>query len=104
MRPYYAKAGYERRPVGLAIVLRAYSVRQRFSLSHTGALEALYVPTRLKRLAGVNLGVAPKPDDTTISRFHRLLEKPYLCCMMLEVVNIHLEPRGIWITAHSSLC
>jgi IS5 family transposase len=36
VRPYYAKAGNGRQPVGLSIMLRAYLVQQWFNLSDPG--------------------------------------------------------------------
>jgi IS5 family transposase len=37
--------------------------------------EAFYESAALRRFVGVDLGVAPAPDETTICRFHHLLEK-----------------------------
>ncbi len=73
--PHYAKAGNGRRPVGLAIMLRTYFVQQWFNLSDPGVEEALYESPGLRRFVGVDLGVAPAPDETTIWRFRHLLEK-----------------------------
>src|ERR1035437_7056094 len=75
VRPYYAKAGNGRQPVGLSIMLRTYFVQQWFNLS--------------------DLGVAPAPDETTVLRFRHLLEQHDLGGLMLEAVNVHLEARGI---------
>jgi transposase, IS5 family len=59
--------------------------------------EALYESAALRRFVGVDLGMAPAPDETTILRFRHLLEKHDLCGLMLEAVNVHLEARGIRI-------
>jgi IS5 family transposase len=66
-------------------------------LSDPGVEEALYESLVLQRFVGVDLGAVPAlaPDETTICRFRHLLEKHDLCGMMLEVVNIHLEAKGI---------
>ena len=66
VRPHYAKAGKGRQPVGLAIMLRTYFVQQWFNLSDPGVEEALYESAALRRFVGVDLGVAPAPDETTI--------------------------------------
>jgi IS5 family transposase len=92
--PHYAKAGNGRRPVGLAIMLRTYFLQQWFNLSDPGVEEALYESAALRRFVGVDLGVAPAPDETTICRFRHLLEKHSLGEEMLEAVNYHLEPRA----------
>lgn len=97
VRPHYAVAGNGRRPVGLEIMLRSYFVQQWFNLSDPGMEEALYESPVLQRFVGVDLGMAPAPDETTICRFRHLLEKHDLCGMMLEAVNVHLEARGIKI-------
>jgi IS5 family transposase len=97
VRPHYAKAGNGRQPVGLSIMLRTYFVQQWFNLSDPGVEEALYESAALRRFVGVDLGVAPAPDETTICRFRHLLEKHDLGGLMLEAVNVHLEARGIRI-------
>src|ERR1039457_5958669 len=95
--PHYAKAGNGRRPVGLAIMLRTYFLQQWFNLSDPGVEEALYESAALRRFVGVDLGVAPAPDETTICRFRHLLEKHSLGEEMLETVNYHLAAKGIQI-------
>jgi IS5 family transposase len=78
-------------------MLRTYFVQQWFNLSDPGVEEALYESATLRRFVGVDLGVAPAPDETTICRFRHLLEKHDLGGLMLEAVNVHLEARGIRI-------
>jgi transposase, IS5 family len=97
VRPHYAKAGNGRQPVGLAIMLRTYFVQQWFNLSDPGVEEALYESAALRRFVGVDLGVAPAPDETTVLRFRHLLEKHGLGGLMLDAVNVHLEAKGIRI-------
>src|ERR1700730_7065496 len=97
VRPHYAKAGKGRQPVGLSIMLRTYFVQQWFNLSDLGVEEALYESAAVRRFVGVDLGVAPAPDETTILRFRHLLEKHDLGGLMLEAVNVHLEAKGIKI-------
>src|ERR1035437_6846428 len=69
VEPHYAKAGNGRQPVGLSIMLRTYFMQQWFNLSDPGVEEALYESAALRRFVGVDLGVAPAPDETTICRF-----------------------------------
>jgi IS5 family transposase len=59
--------------------------------------EAWYESAALRRFVGVDLGVAPVPDEMTICRFGHLPEKPDLGGLMLEAVNVDLEARGIRI-------
>jgi IS5 family transposase len=97
VRPHYAKAGNGRQPVGLSIMLRTYFVQQWFNLSDPGAEELLYESPAVRKFVGVDLGIAPAPDETTLLRFRHLLEAHDLGGMMLEAVNIHLEAKGIRI-------
>jgi len=98
VEPHYPKAGNGRRPVGLGIMLRTYFVQQWFNLSDPGVEEALYDSTSLRRFVGVDLGVAPAPDETSVCRFRHLLEKHELGGAMLDAVNHHLDSKGIRIT------
>ena len=84
VEPVYPKAGNGRQPVGLAIMLRTYFLQQWFGLSDPGMEEAFYESPVLRRFAGVDLGVAAAPDETTILRFRHLLEQHDLCGEMLD--------------------
>jgi IS5 family transposase len=95
--PHYPKAGNGRRPVGLSIMLRTCFLQQWFNLSDPGVEELLYESAAVRRFAGVDLGAAPAPDETTILRFRHLLEKQELGGKMLEIVNLHLDAKGIRI-------
>jgi IS5 family transposase len=96
--PFYPKAGKGRQPVGLSIMLRTYFLQQWFNLSDPGMEEAFYESPVLRRFAGVDLGVAAAPDETTILRFRHLLEQHELCGQMLDTVNHYLETKGIRIS------
>jgi IS5 family transposase len=98
IEPHYPKAGSGRQPVGLSIMLRTYFLQQWFSLSDPGMEEAFYESPVLRRFAGVDLGAAAAPDETTILRFRHLLEEHDLGGAMLDTVNLHLESRGIRIS------
>ena len=62
-----------------------------------GALEQMLDSPALRRFAGVDLGRAAAPDETTILNFRHLLERHDLCGAMLDAVNHYLEDRGIRI-------
>lgn len=98
IEPYYPKGENGRPPVGLDIMLRVYFLQQWFNLSDPGAEEALYESPALRGFAGVDLGRAPAPDESTILGFRHLLEKHDLGGAMLNTVNQYLESRGIRIT------
>src|SRR5207302_5744599 len=66
IEPHYPKAGNGRQPVGLGIMLRVYFLQQWFNLSDPGVEDALYESPALCRFAGVDLGRAAAPDETTV--------------------------------------
>ena len=96
--PHYAKGETGRPPVGLAIMLRVYFLQQWFDLSDPAVEDALYESAVMRRFAGIDLGRAPAPDETTILNFRHLLEAHELCGPMLDAVNLYLESCGIRIT------
>jgi IS5 family transposase len=98
IEPHYPKGENGRPPVGSSIMLRVYFLQQWFNLSDPGAEEALYESPVLRRFAGVDLGRAPAPDESTILQFRHLLEKHDLGGAMLQTVNEYLESRGIRIS------
>jgi transposase, IS5 family len=97
IEPYYPKQGNGRPPIGLSVMLRIYFLQHWFNLSDPAAEEALYDSPALRRFAGVDLGGAPAPDETTILNFRHLLERHDLCGAMLEAVNLYLESCGVRI-------
>lgn len=97
IRPHYPKGGNGRPPLGLSVMLRVYFLQQWFNLSDPGAEDALYESSVLRRFAGVDLGRAPAPDETTILQFRHLLERHDLGGALLDAVNRHLESKGIRI-------
>jgi IS5 family transposase len=92
--PYYSKGEMGRKPVGLEIMLRVYFLQQWFALSDPGMEDALYESPVLRRFAGIDLGRAPVPDETTILNFRHLLEAHELCGQMLDAVNQYLAGKG----------
>ena len=95
--PHYPKGENGRPPVGVKVMLRIYFVQHWFNLSDPAAEEALYDSAALRRFAGVDLGRAPAPDETTILNFRHLLEEHDLCGAMLDAVNLYLDSHGIRI-------
>src|SRR6266481_5927548 len=94
---HYPKAGNGRQPVGLSIMLRTYFLQQWFNLSDPGMEEAFYESPVLRRFAGVDLGRAAAPDETTILRFRHLLQEHELCGKILDTVNHYLACKGLRI-------
>jgi len=89
--------GSSQPPVGLSILLRTYFLQQWFNLSDSGAEDALYESPALRSFVGVDLGVAPAPDEPEIRHFRQMLEKRNLGGELLDRVNTYLAERGIRI-------
>ena len=98
IEPYYPKPGNGRQPVGLSIMLRIYFLQHWFNLSDPGAEDALYDLPALRDFAGVDLGRAAAPDESTILTFRHLLEQHDLCGKILDAVNLYLDRKGIRIS------
>ena len=96
--PHYPKGEKGRKPLRLEVMLRVYFLQQWFALSDPGVEDALYESPVVRSFAGIDLGTAPAPDETTILNFRHLLEKHELCGQMLDTVNHYLESKGIRIT------
>jgi IS5 family transposase len=88
IEPYYRKAGKGRQPVGLGIMLWVYFLQHWFNLSDPGAEDALYDSPALRGFAGVDLGRAAAPDESTILNFRHLLEAHDLCGKIVDATII----------------
>ncbi|TCO82069.1 transposase-like protein DUF772 [Plasticicumulans lactativorans] len=75
IEPHYPKAGKGRRPRGLETMLRIYFMQQWFALSDPGMEDALYDVPCMRAFAGLDLLDGAMPDETTILKFRRLLER-----------------------------
>jgi IS5 family transposase len=75
--------------VGLSIVLRTYFAQHSFSLSDPGVEELLYESWTVRRFVGVDLGIAPTPDETTVLRFRHMLEQHNLGGLIVEATILN---------------
>ena len=95
IEPFYPKAGNGRPPIGLERMLRLHLLQHWFNLSDPMAEEALYESVSMRRFVGIDLGLEPVPDETTILNFRHLLERHKLGKVLFERVNQHLASRGL---------
>lgn len=95
IEPFYPKAGKGRRPIGLERMLRLHLLQHWFNLSDPAAEEALYDSEAMRRFVGIDLGLEPVPDETTILNFRHLLERHGLGKALFERVNDYLASRGV---------
>jgi transposase, IS5 family len=98
--PVYPQAGPQggRPPTGLERMLRIYFLQAWFNLSDPGVEEALYDSVTMRSFVGIDLGVEPVPDETTVCKFRHLLEQHKLGEPLLKAVNRHLKQHGIKVT------
>jgi IS5 family transposase len=95
VEPYYPKSETGRPRIDLMLMLRIHFLQQWFNLSDPAAEESLYDITSMRKFAGVDLGNAPVPDETTICKFRHLLEKHDLGKKLFDEVNAHLRDSGV---------
>jgi hypothetical protein len=76
VQPYYPAGEAGRVPIPLERMLRIHLLQQWFNLSDPAAEEALYDIISTRTFAGIDLGRARVPDETTICKSRHLLEKP----------------------------
>jgi IS5 family transposase len=96
IEPYYPKAGRRgRQPFPLATMLRLYFLQQWYALSDPGLEDALYEIESMRRFAGLDLADDALPDETTILKFRRLLERHELTAKLMNTINDVLEERGL---------
>jgi len=95
IEPHYPKAGRRGRPpMPLASMLRIYFLQQWYALSDPAMEDALYEIASMRRFAGLELLDDALPDETTILKFRRLLERHALTAQMMNVIHDVLAARG----------
>src|SRR3977135_2870462 len=97
VEPQYPRGEAGRPPIDLTLMLRIHFLQQWFNLSDPAAEEALYDSSSLRCVAGIDLGNAPVPDETTICKFRHLLERHGLGKKLFDEVNAHLSDCGVKI-------
>jgi len=99
IEPHYPKPskGGGRPPIALERMFRIYCLQQWYNLSDPAAEEALYDSIVMRRFAGVTSDGDIIPDETTILRFRRLLEKHELTAALFREINSLLAERGLFV-------
>lgn len=96
IEPHYPKAGRRGRPpMPAAMMLRIHFMQQWYALSDPAMEDALYEIESMRRFAGLELNEDAIPDESTILKFRRFLEKHDLGAAMLAKVNAHLTDKGL---------
>jgi IS5 family transposase len=95
IEPYYPKGGSGRKPMPLERMLRIHFLQQWFGYSDPGMEEALYEIPLLRQFVGIDLGRDFVPDETTILKFRRLLERHALAQAIFAEVQSVLREKGL---------
>lgn len=99
IEPFYPKPeGAGRPPKELEMMLRIHFLQHWFTLSDPAMEEALYDSRAMRRFAGIDLGTAPVPDETTILNFRHLLEAHNLGERLFELIAEYLQDNGLKIS------
>ncbi|MHB1532743.1 IS5 family transposase [Acidithiobacillus sp.] len=95
IEPHYPRGGSGRKPMPLERMLRIHFLQQWYAYSDPGMEEALYEIPLLRRFVGIDLGRDFVPDETTILKFRRLLERHDLARAIFEEVQVVLREKGL---------
>jgi IS5 family transposase len=93
--PHYPVAGNGTQPYPLASMLRIHLMQQWFGYSDPAMEEALHDIPLLRDFAGLDAGNSRLPDETTILRFRRLLERHDLARTLFNEVTALLSEQGL---------
>lgn len=95
IEPHYPKGAGGRPPIGLMRMLRIHLIQHWFNLADVACEEALYDSASLRGFVGIDLGVEPVPDATTMLRFRRLLNDHKLGERLFAKVGEVLQASGL---------
>lgn len=76
-------------------MLRIHFLQQWYAYSDPGMEEALYEIPLLRQFVGIDLGRDWVPDETTILKFRRLLERQDLASAIFAEVQAVLRKKGL---------
>ncbi|WP_374590202.1 IS5 family transposase [Aquabacterium sp.] len=97
--PYMPEGRRGRPPFAVQAMLRIHFMQQWFNLSDPAMEEALHDMALFRDFAGLGGWNDRQPDETTILRFRRVLEKHKLAPKILGVVNELLSRKGLLLRA-----
>lgn len=97
--PYMPEGRRGRPPFAVGVMLRIHFMQQWFNLSDPGMEEALHDTPVFREFAGLGGWNDRLPDESTILRFRRLLEKHKLAPQILSSVNELLAHQGLLLRA-----
>jgi IS5 family transposase len=97
--PFMPEGRRGRPPFAVDVMLRIHFMQQWFNLSDPAMEEALHDMALFRDFAGLGGWDERVPDETTILRFRRVLEKHKLAPKMLQTINDLLRAKGLMLRA-----
>jgi len=97
--PFMLEGRRGRPPFAVEAMLRIHFMQQWFNLSDPAMEEVLHDMALFRDFAGLGGWSDRQPDETTILRFRRVLEKHQLAPKILGVVNELLSRKGLLLRA-----
>lgn len=88
-----------RPPFAVEAMLRIHFMQQWFGLSDPAMEEALHDVPLYREFAGLDNWMTRLPDESTVLRFRRLLEKHKLAAKILVLINDMLRDKGLMLRA-----
>ncbi len=95
IEPHYPHGGSGRKPMPLERMLRIHFLQQWYAYSDPSLEEALYEIPLLRHFVGIDLGQDLIPDETTILKFRRLLERHGLSEAIFAEAQAVLREAGL---------
>jgi IS5 family transposase len=97
--PFMPEGRRGRPPFSVEVMLRIHFMQQWFNLSDPAMEEALHDMALFRDFAGLGGWDERVPDETTILRFRRVLEKHKLAPKILQTINDLLRSKGLMLRA-----
>jgi IS5 family transposase len=95
IQPHYPKAGNGTQPMPLERMLRIHFMEHWFNLSDPAMEDSLYDSESMRRFAGIELAEDAVPDESTILRFRRMLERHRLSEKIFAQIRELLEEKRL---------
>jgi IS5 family transposase len=97
--PFMPEGRRGRPPFSVEVMLRIHFMQQWFNLSDPAMEEALHDMALFRDFAGLGGWHERVPDEITILRFRRVLEKHKLAPKILQAINELLHGKGLMLRA-----
>lgn len=97
--PFMPEGRRGRPPFSVEVMLRIHFMQQWFNLSDPAMEEALHDMALFRDFAGLGGWDERVPDESTILRFRRVLEKHKLAPEILQTINDLLHGKGLMLRA-----